>query len=282
MTHPLYKLYQNQLQQELPPVCWSLLEVMPTYDQRDDAEAGISLVDKQAVLAQLASREGAVPDAAAIRKRIQRINQALQQQEMSALKAQVRADSVRDTPLDVTEPDTLKPCEYRVFISHAWEKSSKIEGYLDEFVERLEQKLKSSQGCTIKVWFDRRDMRGNINRMADQYLPAARDSDFALFITSEQWCQSENCQREAKQFYHRPGPEDQRPYCVIQLINVRDDLCKPYRAMPNYPEFKFPDYANLTQLWECADEHIKDQLVREVRDQIWQYFDTVRPPQKKT
>ncbi|MEL6721893.1 MAG: NACHT domain-containing protein [Pseudomonadota bacterium] len=311
MTHSFYEHYQNTLRQEVPPVCWPLLQAVFDCEPHEGEEPGVSLANKQAVLAQLADREGAVPDAAVIRKRIQRINeavrdiptgdhlpllrlistkqafriewhqQALQQQEMSGLKAQVSADSVRATPHEAVEPAMQKPPEYQVFISHAWENES-IEGYLDEFVGCLEQKLKSCQGFTTKVWFDRRDMRGNINRMADQYLPAARDSDFALFMTSEKWCRSEDCQREATEFYRRPGPEDHRPYCVIQLIDSHDDLDKPYRTIPNYPKFWVEDYAHLTYLWELESETIKNDFVREIRDQICQYFRTVQPPPKKT
>ncbi|MEM6405544.1 MAG: NACHT domain-containing protein, partial [Pseudomonadota bacterium] len=311
MTHRFYEHYQNTLRQEVPPVCWPLLQAVFDCEPHEGEEPGVSLANKQAVLAQLADRKGAVPDAAVIRKRIQRINeavrdiptgdhlpllrlistkqafriewhqQALQQQEMSGLKAQVSADSVRATPHETVEPAMQKPPEYQVFISHAWENAS-IEGYLDEFVGCLEQKLKSCQGFTIKVWFDRQDMRGNINRMADQYLPAARDSDFALFMTSEKWCRSEDCQREATEFSHRAGPQDHRPYCVIQLIDSHDDLDEPYRAIPNYPKFWVEDYAHLTHLWELESETIKNDFVREIRDQICQYFRTVQPPPKKT
>ena len=317
MAHRLYDLYQDTLRSELPPVCWQLLEAMFRCENRDSGETGVSLADKQAVLAHLTSQEGTAPAAAVIRKRIQRINQtvrnitpdteppllrltstkqafrmtwnqqAIQREQRRILQAQVSADSVRETPGETTEPNLLKPPEYQVFISHAWEQSDNIERYLDEFVAKLRASCTHlpapwGQEFNIKLWFDRDDMRGNINRMEDQYLPAAADSDFALFMTSDKWCQSKDCQHEAKIFYNRLGPSDQRPYCVIQLINTRDDLCAPYRAIPNYPAFKFRDYANLTQLWEDTGEHTKDEFVQTIREQICQYLASVQPPPQKT
>ena len=177
---------------------------------------------------------------------------------------------------DAVESRFALPITYQVMISHGWE-DKEVEKILDNFVEKLDQKLSNlpryfRDQFSVRVWFDRKDMnaRAEFKQQTDV---ACKQSKFAVFMTSDRWCASQPCQREYKHFKHRNFPEGARPFILIQLSGNLEDLGAEFTGHPCFPHQWNRNFTTLLELWEKGDEADKDNFTTRVRKEICDHLE---------
>ena len=176
---------------------------------------------------------------------------------------------------DLVESRIIALPTYQVMISHGWE-NKRVENILDEFEEALEQKLSNlpdhfGDQFSVGVWFDRQNMNARA-RLDKQIDAACKESEFAVFMTSDKWSRSELCQREYKHFEDRNRSEDEQPFILIQLSGNREDLNADLRDRPCLPSLWKSEFKTLLALWEKGDEDDKDDFTTYVRDEICKHL----------
>ena len=192
-----------------------------------------------------------------------------------ALAKAAKQDNVIDEG-DAVESRFALPITYQVMISHGWE-DKEVEKILDNFVEKLDQKLSNlpryfRDQFSVRVWFDRKDMnaRAEFKQQTDV---ACKQSKFAVFMTSDRWCASQPCQREYKHFKHRNFPEGARPFILIQLSGNPEDLGAEFTGHPCFPHHWDRNFTTLLELWEKGDEADKDNFTTRVRKEICDHLE---------
>ena len=192
-----------------------------------------------------------------------------------ALAKAAKQDNVIDEG-DAVESRFALPITYQVMISHGWE-DKEVEKILDNFVEKLDQKLSNlpryfRDQFSVRVWFDRKDMnaRAEFKQQTDV---ACKQSKFAVFMTSDRWCASQPCQREYKHFKHRNFPEGARPFILIQLSGNPEDLGAEFTGHPCFPHQWNRNFTTLLELWEKGDEADKDNFTTRVRKEICDHLE---------
>lgn len=156
---------------------------------------------------------------------------------------------------------------YQIFVSHAHE-APEVEAIVKQFCEELERKLVNlpfrykEQFC-ITLWLDHFSMRGDA-KFVDQTDPECAKSEIAVYLLSDRWYNSVQCQGEAKNFQIREnGPH----YLQLQLTGRFSDGDPDALGMPCFPMLWRPGTKNLLEVWEKPLSERDDFLCR-FRDEI--------------
>ena len=164
---------------------------------------------------------------------------------------------------------------YQVMISHGWEDDA-VEGILDQFVDKLEVRLKNlpqhfRDQFAVRVWFDRKNMHSRAKPDA-QTDPACKASAFAILMTSDKWSASPACQREFRHFKDRNLSESTRSFLRIQLSGDSADQDAEFDSHPCLPHWWKSELTTLLELWENGNEADKDAFTTYIRKEICEYL----------
>ena len=170
---------------------------------------------------------------------------------------------------------------YQVMISHGWEDDA-VEGILDQFVDKLEGRLKHlpqhfRDQFAVRVWFDRKNMNSRAKSDA-QTDPACEASAFAIFMTNDKWSASQACQREFRHFKDHNLSESTRPFLRIQLSGDSADQDAEFDSHPCLPHWWKPEFTTLLELWENGSEADKDAFTTHVRKEICEHLEKFGGP----
>jgi len=257
-------------------------------------------VGKDAILRRLAEEEGGEPLAGTIRARVHQINQAtrtasggrpafalksrkdgfeitlregaadeLARQEAGRLAVESSdADAIADSRLYIDPTVYAGPREFQVFVSHAHE-SPEVEEIVRGFIAELARKLRYPPSrykdlLRVSLWLDH-DRMGGGRSFADQAHPECERSELCLFLLSEKFYQSKNCQAEVAFFADEADPEPR--HMQVQLCGSFADAEPRFRDKPCYPLIWRPSVGNLLRAWELnvAD---RDEFLTRLRDDI--------------
>ena len=179
---------------------------------------------------------------------------------------------------DLVESRIIALPTYQVMISHCWE-DEEVEKILKKFVEKLDRKLSNlpehfRDRFSVDVWFDRENMHAR-DEIPQQTNAECESSEFAVFMTSANWCTSPPCQREYTHFEDRPGGK--RPFILIQLSGHPDDLDAKFRNFPCLPRLNTDlweqEFKTLLELWTKGDAADRDKFTTYVRNEICKHFE---------
>ena len=170
---------------------------------------------------------------------------------------------------------------YQVMISHGWEDGA-VEGILDQFVDKLEVRLKNlpqhfRDQFAVRVWFDRKNMHSRAKPDA-QTDPACKASAFAILMTSDKWSASPACQREFRYFKDHNLSESTRPFLRIQLSGDPADQDAEFDSHPCLPNWWRSEFKTLLELWENGYESDKDVFTTNVRKEICEHLEKFGGP----
>ena len=260
-----------------------------------------TLVDKAQVLAHLNSFEGKELSANTLRQRVSKVNEQLASGaqgepllRLSSSKTQIKVEwssaavkaqqsrTIQQAMVDAAmsdrqiaampnpiSPEFHKPT-FRVFVSHGWEEAQEVEKIVDDFVKRLRDKLNHLPASwrdqfKVDLYFDRDQVHARTATFEDQTDSAAQDAAYGVFLLSAKWCASEACRGEASFFQ-----DDQ--FTAVLLTGSKQDLDAPLASRPMHPLIGHARFKNLLHLWEDSAEHVKEEFVGQIRDEICTYL----------
>ena len=260
-----------------------------------------TLVDKAQVLAHLNSFEGKELSANTLRQRVSKVNEQLASGaqgepllRLSSSKTQIKVEwssaavkaqqsrTIQQAMVDAAmsdrqiaampnpiSPEFHKPT-FRVFVSHGWEEAQEVEKIVDDFVKRLRDKLNHLPASwrdqfKVDLYFDRDQVHARTATFEDQTDSAAQDAAYGVFLLSAKWCASEACRGEASFFQ-----DDQ--FSAVLLTGSKQDLDAPLASRPMHPLIGHARFKNLLHLWEESAEHVKEEFIGLIRDEICTYL----------
>ena len=295
-----YDKFIHAVRDELGPRPLRLLSLIFELASRDRSDALTYRCDKKPVLGRLAENEGTAPSAEVVRARIHQINQAIRairpgdpafevksrkagfevklregvedelaRQEAGRLAERSSdADAIADASEYIEPAVFTGPREFQVFVSHAHE-SEEVEKIVRAFVEDLGRKLANPPPrykdlLRITLWLDH-DHMGGARSFADQAHPECERSELALFLLSDRFYLSKNCQAEAQFFSAEPGAAPR--HIQVQLSGNFNDAEDYFRDKPCYPQLWRSSIGTLLRAWELGPAD-RDEFLTRLRDDI--------------
>jgi hypothetical protein len=165
----------------------------------------------------------------------------------------------------------------RVFISHGWSllaHEAVLDGFVDSLADRLRYlPLTPARAYRVEVWFDRRNMHGRSGSFDDQSVPACSASDAIVLILNDKFYASAACQAEVACFRDPAGAFRHDRAVKIQLSGRRKDGDPEMTSGPVQPELFSPQFPTLLALWTKGDDHLRDEFVTAIRDDILAILD---------
>ncbi|MEL6686737.1 MAG: hypothetical protein AAFP97_03850 [Pseudomonadota bacterium] len=171
-----------------------------------------------------------------------------------------------------------------VFISHAWE-TEDIEDVVSEFYDTLKSKCdflpEKYRHFQIELFFDRASMHGRADFEA-QYLPKAQSAMVGVFLMSDKWFQSEDCQKEASCFYDSSDkPLDHKRFLRVRVSGNADHGDKKYSDYPQYPRLWDKSCKTLLDVWDKG-RAARDAFTTKIRDEICEAIVELLPSIEET
>ncbi len=297
----------------LPPASFRLLDAILKHAVQSGSDAFAATAIKARVIEDIEALEGKRIDRDALRQRLQTIRNLLrdspilqvQGEPILTVKSAVETFSLRwaegaaeQMGLDrtrqavmasgredyVSNVGLIEPVEanfevptHKVFVSHNWEIEA-INQILDSFVDDLREQLRKPPAAfagkfAVEIHYDRHGAMNGGASWDDQMDRLCQQSSMAIFATSNGWCHSKPCQREADHFRHRPAVGGHNAYIQVQLCNRRSELTEPYKSHPTYPQF-LADYTKFENLLDISTLDVAKRMkfIETVRDQIFRFL----------
>jgi WD40 repeat protein len=274
--------------------------------QRIDRSTEVIIAARADVLAALAAEEGKAVADDALRQRIKQVNRALEDMagegqplfeltsaapnlvvtfaegELDRLLRQPFVDLAREStnrdvamakPSLMQEARVLRaPAEWQVFVSYGWESKS-IDRVVKQFVDELERQLGQlphqwRRFGKINLFFDKNSMHKR-DEFQSQARAACERSQVALFMLSDKFHNSPNCQDEVKHFWPEFKSIPNKAICIL----VSGDLAgcpENFKSIPSLAEgdSTFSGFKNLIDFWPNAKVAKRDAFVKHIRQQI--------------
>ncbi len=250
---------------------------------------------------ELGRRQGKTPDAAGLRQRIKRLNDALSNakatfelkssggdvavQPTGALDEKRHQERVHDALTGMSnqlarvdaggmvEPFAAPESEVlSVFFSYAWINAEE-QRIQNEFFERLKEKLDypppEFEGLPkIVMWQDVRNLKASEQGDAQMDAGCAR-SFLGLLMLSHKYPYSAACQREADFFLTKDGENQDGKSCIVVGVNVRlNQVPKRFTAGTRVVQLG-PRGEHLVSLWSSGHAGDHSDFVDQVANQIF-------------